>query len=117
MSLKGKLYVGAIIASGVLPIAVGLRSWHSTDLTMFLAILSLGIVTSLLKVTISGIHGSMSMNFIFIMLGVTRLSLGEALCVGLSIDSEYQKGKVFQKVVGSFEMKRKGQDSWATNLD
>lgn len=83
MSLRAKCYVGVVIASGLAAVVAGVTHWQSSGLGLFASILLLGAIASILKVTIAGNEGSMSMNFIFIMLAVARLGLGESLCVGV----------------------------------
>jgi transposase-like protein len=72
-----------VIASGLAAVVAGVTHWQSSGLGLFASILLLGAIASILKVTIAGNEGSMSMNFIFIMLAVARLGLGESLCVGV----------------------------------
>lgn len=83
MKLKAKIYVGAVIACGLLALAAGLQSTRSQDPALFLAIAILAMVGSCMKATVAGTHGSMSMNLIFIILAITRLNLGETLFVGV----------------------------------
>lgn len=84
MKLRAKIYVAIVICSGLLSMGIGITFWQRSAPTLFAAILLLGIASSFLKLTIFGSDGNISMNFIFIMLGVTRLSLGETLCVGVT---------------------------------
>jgi diguanylate cyclase (GGDEF)-like protein/putative nucleotidyltransferase with HDIG domain len=56
--------------------------WQSADLTRFACYLAVAILASSLKVQLPGIDGTMSVNFLFILLGVMELSLPETLVIG-----------------------------------
>jgi diguanylate cyclase (GGDEF)-like protein/putative nucleotidyltransferase with HDIG domain len=56
--------------------------WQSTDLTRFACYLAVAVLASSLKVQLPGIDGTMSVNFLFILLGVMELSLPETLVIG-----------------------------------
>lgn len=82
MNLKAKAYLGAVFVCGAAAVYTGISSWHSANAGYFLAMLMLGASTSLFRVSIFGIEGSMSMNFMFVIASTARLSLAETLCVG-----------------------------------
>jgi diguanylate cyclase (GGDEF)-like protein/putative nucleotidyltransferase with HDIG domain len=65
-------------------LVLGLALWHwqSADLARFLSYLAVAILASSLKVQLPGIDGTMSVNFLFILLGVMELSLPETLLIG-----------------------------------
>ncbi len=56
--------------------------WQSADLTRFLCYLAVAVLASSLKVQLPGIDGTMSVNFLFILLGVMELSLAETMVIG-----------------------------------
>jgi diguanylate cyclase (GGDEF)-like protein/putative nucleotidyltransferase with HDIG domain len=56
--------------------------WQSADLTRFLCYLAVALLASVLKVQLPGIDGTMSVNFLFILMGVMELSLAETLVIG-----------------------------------
>jgi diguanylate cyclase (GGDEF)-like protein/putative nucleotidyltransferase with HDIG domain len=56
--------------------------WQSADLTRFACYLAVAVLASSLKVQLPGIDGTMSVNFLFILLGVMELSLPETLVIG-----------------------------------
>jgi len=82
MSLGARLYIAfvVIIGSGVLIYAV----LHpvSRDPVKFLIYLLVAVVASRMKVNLPGITGTMSVNFLFILLGVLELSFAETLVLG-----------------------------------
>ena len=59
-----------------------LLHWQSADLTRFLCYLAVALLASSLKVQLPGIDGTMSVNFLFILLGAMELSLPETLVIG-----------------------------------
>ena len=59
-----------------------LMGWHSDDLMRFFANLAVCLLVSGLKVNLPGIKGTMSVNFLFILIGVSQMSLGETMVLG-----------------------------------
>ena len=56
--------------------------WQSADLARFACYVLVAILASGLKVQLPGIDGTMSVNFLFILLGVMELSLPETMVIG-----------------------------------
>ena len=56
--------------------------WHSNDLLKFGCYLLIAVLSSTMKVELPGIESTMSVTFLFILLGVFELSLAEALILG-----------------------------------
>jgi diguanylate cyclase (GGDEF)-like protein/putative nucleotidyltransferase with HDIG domain len=82
LSIQTKVFVGITASLGVVVIAFALLHWQSQDLLRFLCYLSVAVLASGLKVQLPGIDGTMSVNFLFILLGVLELSLPETLLIG-----------------------------------
>jgi diguanylate cyclase (GGDEF)-like protein/putative nucleotidyltransferase with HDIG domain len=82
MSTRTKLFVGITVSLGVVVLCSALWHWQSADLTRFACYLAVAILASSLKVQLPGIDGTMSVNFLFILLGVMELSLPETLLIG-----------------------------------
>jgi diguanylate cyclase (GGDEF)-like protein/putative nucleotidyltransferase with HDIG domain len=82
MSTQTKLFVGITVSFGVVVLCSALWHWQSADLTRFICYLAVAILASSLKVQLPGIDGTMSVNFLFILLGAMELSLGETLVIG-----------------------------------
>jgi diguanylate cyclase (GGDEF)-like protein/putative nucleotidyltransferase with HDIG domain len=82
LSIAARLFVGAAVAIGSVTMAFAFWHWHSHDLTRFLSYLLVALLASGLKVQLPGIDGTMSVNFLFILLGVMDLSLPETLVIG-----------------------------------
>jgi len=82
LSTPARLFVGSAVAIGAVTIAFSFLHWHSLDLTRFLSYLLVALLASGLKVQLPGIDGTMSVNFLFILLGVMDLTLPETLVIG-----------------------------------
>jgi diguanylate cyclase (GGDEF)-like protein/putative nucleotidyltransferase with HDIG domain len=82
LSLQTKAFIGVTALLGAVVLAFSLSHWQSTNLTRFLCYLAIAILASGLKVQLPGIDGTMSVNFLFILLGVMELSLSETLVIG-----------------------------------
>src|SRR6185436_18445064 len=82
MPVRAKLYIAVSIALGFALLA-GTLIWFREfpDVARFLACLSLACIASTMKVRLPRLHGTISVNFVFILLAVTQLSLVEALIV------------------------------------
>jgi len=82
LSIQTKAFVGATSLLGAAVLVSALSHFHSADLTRFCCYLAVAILASGLKVQLPGIDGTMSVNFLFILLGVMELSLPETLLIG-----------------------------------
>jgi diguanylate cyclase (GGDEF)-like protein/putative nucleotidyltransferase with HDIG domain len=82
LSIQTKLFIGLTASIGVVVLGYALSHWQSQDLTRFLCYLAVAVLASGLKVQLPGIDGTMSVNFLFILLGVMELSLPETLVIG-----------------------------------
>jgi diguanylate cyclase (GGDEF)-like protein/putative nucleotidyltransferase with HDIG domain len=56
--------------------------WHSNDLLKFGCYLLIAVLSSTMKVELPGLESTMSVTFLFILLGVFELSLAETLTLG-----------------------------------
>src|ERR1700692_3456795 len=82
LSIQTKAFVGVTASLGVAVLGFALLHWQSQDLLRFLCYLAVALLASGLKVQLPGIDGTMSVNFLFILLGVMELSLPETLVIG-----------------------------------
>jgi diguanylate cyclase (GGDEF)-like protein/putative nucleotidyltransferase with HDIG domain len=82
LSIQTKLFVAVTACFGVVALGYALLHWQSQDFTRFLCYLAVAVLASGLKVQLPGIDGTMSVNFLFILLGVMELSLAETLVIG-----------------------------------
>ncbi|PYX42212.1 MAG: hypothetical protein DMG81_02035, partial [Acidobacteria bacterium] len=82
MSLSARLYIGVIVALGSAVLVVGAMHPHTSQPVRFVCYLLVAVAASRLKVNLPGITGTMSVNFLFILLGVLELSFAETLALG-----------------------------------
>ena len=82
MSRRATLFIATTVAVGVSVLGYSLGHWQSADLARFLCYLSIAVLASGLKIQLPGIDGTMSVNFLFILLGVLELTLPETLVIG-----------------------------------
>jgi len=82
MSIRARLFIGATAALGVWAFAHALWHWQSVDLTRFICYLLIAVLASSLKIQLPGLDGTMSVNFLFILLSVLELNLPETLVIG-----------------------------------
>ncbi len=61
---------------------IAFTHWYSNDPIQFLCYFAVALMASSLKVTLPGIDGTMSVNFLFILLGVLEMSFAETLMLG-----------------------------------
>ncbi|MEZ5398998.1 MAG: diguanylate cyclase [Bryobacteraceae bacterium] len=74
-----KLFVWAVIALGLATLGVGLLDWKAVDPLKSGFFLLLALFASGWRFQLPQIVGAMSVSFVFILLGIVELSLGEAL--------------------------------------
>src|ERR1700741_2601084 len=82
MSLSARAYIGVIVALGSAVLVVGAMHPTSHQPIKFACYLLGAVAASRLKVNLPGITGTMSVNFLFILLGILELSFAETLALG-----------------------------------
>lgn len=88
MPTRAKLYIGTITALG-LGLLAGTLIWSPQfpDMAQYLACLSLACIASTMKVRLPGLHGTISVNFVFILMALRQLSLVETLTIAFAAAS------------------------------
>ena len=81
-SAKAKAYISLVVALGLTVLMLGLARWECPAPGRYLSYLIISTLASGLKVSLPGIMGTMSMNFLFILIGIVELSLPEVLLMG-----------------------------------
>ena len=82
MNWKVKNFVTGSAAVGLAIIGYALLHWNSQDPLRFACYLLIAVLASSLKVSLPGIDGTMSVNFLFILIGMLQLSFPETLVMG-----------------------------------
>lgn len=87
---RATAYIGLIILAGSVVLGHGLWNWSSQDWTRYLTYCVIALLASGMKVTLPAVSGTMSMNFVFVLIGISELSLPETLamgCLGMLVQS------------------------------
>ncbi len=82
LPLDAKVFIGLVIAAGSAVLVFGAVHQTSKNIAEFICYLGIAIIASRLKVNLPGITGTMSVNFLFILLGILELSFSETLTLG-----------------------------------
>src|SRR5207248_9974274 len=82
--LNAGAFITLIAFSGASVFAYGMLNWHAQDLVRLVVYIVIAAVASGLKVSLPGVNGSMSVNFLFVLLGIVELNLPEALLIGIT---------------------------------
>ena len=84
MALSARLFVAAIVTVGIAAMLTGLVQFQSPDLPKFLSYLVIALAASVLKVKLPGITSTMSVNFLFVLVGIIELTVPETLVIACS---------------------------------
>lgn len=79
-----KSYVIGVILAGIVVSAVALAQWRSSEPGLFALLLAVAALVSTLKVRLPGVWSSVTPASFFVLLGVGRFSLSEAVMVGVA---------------------------------
>src|SRR5712691_10858747 len=82
LSLPAKLFISLIVIAGLATLVYGGVHQSSKNIAEFICYLGIAILASRLKVNLPGITGTLSVNFLFILIGVLELSFSETLILG-----------------------------------
>ncbi len=77
-----KLFIGMTILGGLATLVYGGIHQTSNNIAEFICYLGIAVLASRLKVNLPGITGTLSVNFLFILIGVLDLSFSETLILG-----------------------------------
>jgi putative nucleotidyltransferase with HDIG domain len=81
--LGTRLYIAGMAVAALGCFVPEMLHWHSTDPAKFVVYLAAALLASSLKVSLPGIEGTMSMNFLLTLLCILELGLPETLLIGL----------------------------------
>jgi putative nucleotidyltransferase with HDIG domain len=101
------LYIGLVIAGGAAILGHGLWTWSTGDLRQYLSYGLVALIASGMKVNLPSVKGTMSMNFVFVLIGISMFSLGETLvmgCLGILVQSVFLSRTRPNPVRASFNM-------------
>jgi diguanylate cyclase (GGDEF)-like protein/putative nucleotidyltransferase with HDIG domain len=82
MSTAPRIFITVVVLCGAAVLFYSVWHGRSENTLKFLCYLVIALAASRLKVNLPGITGTMSVNFLFLLLGVLELSLSEAMALG-----------------------------------
>src|SRR3984885_2671318 len=82
MPFVAQALISVIVIAGTAVLVYGGIHQNSKNIAEFICYLGIAILASRLKVNLPGIKGTMSVNFLFILLGILQLSVSETLILG-----------------------------------
>src|ERR1035441_10597758 len=82
MSAAPRFFIAVVVVCGTIVLAYSVLHGRSENPLKFFCYLVIALAASRLKVNLPGITGTMSVNFLFLLLGVLELSLPEAMVLG-----------------------------------
>jgi hypothetical protein len=83
MPIRAKVYISSTIVTGIAVLAgCLLLKWQFPDGSKYFGYLFLACAGSTLKIYLPGIRGTMSINFLFILMAITELTLAETIALG-----------------------------------
>src|SRR3984885_1375889 len=81
LPIGARFFIGLVIAAGMGSLLQAAIHQKSNNIAEFICYLGVAILASRLRVTLPGITGTLSVNFLFILVAVAELSYAEALTV------------------------------------
>ncbi len=81
--IGARAYIAGMAFAAVLCFTLSFFYWHSSDPIKFVCYLIAALLASSFKVSLPGIEGTLSMNFLFTLVGILEMSLPETLLIGL----------------------------------
>src|SRR5271157_4559274 len=82
MTAAPRFFIAVVVICGTTVLTYSVLHGRSQNPLKFLCYLVIALAASRLKVNLPGITGTMSVNFLFLLLGVLELSLSEAMALG-----------------------------------
>src|SRR5690348_1220352 len=76
-----KVYITCVLILGGLTLIAAFPEWTTHDPLRFAAFFLIAAAGSSMKVTLPGVKGTMSVGFLFILVGLMELSLAEVLAI------------------------------------
>jgi putative nucleotidyltransferase with HDIG domain len=81
-SRRASAYVGLVLAAAAAILCHGLWTWDVSDWTHYLSYCTIALIASGMKVGLQGVAGTMSMSFLFVLIGVSEVGLPGTLLMG-----------------------------------
>lgn len=83
MPIQAKAYVATITALATAVLAVAASQWSPASLQRFALFFALAMLASAMKIRLPGFKTTISLNFVFVLIGIALFSFGETVLIGL----------------------------------
>ena len=83
-TVGARVFIAGLSLAGIIFMVLGFAQWQISDPVKFVCYLIAALLSSSFKVTLPGVVGTLSANFLFTLLGILELSLPETLLIGLA---------------------------------
>jgi len=83
MPSQAKAYIAMIVAVAATVLTVLAYRWNPENLGRFFLLFALAMVASAMKIRLPGFKTTISINFVFILIGIALFSFGETVLIGL----------------------------------
>src|SRR6266853_2989799 len=84
MPIRARLYIALILTSGTLGLAEQLMHFRPSRPIQFWCYFLVTVLTSGLKIRLPMVFATLSVNFLFILVGIVQFSLPEAIVLGVA---------------------------------
>ena len=83
MPRAAKIYIAIMAVFAAVILALVAYRWNSESLTRFTVFFALAMMASTMKIRLPGLKTTISINFVFILMGIALFSFGETVLIGL----------------------------------
>src|SRR6201993_5593194 len=83
-SIGARVFIIVTVTVGAMCSALAFSHWQSNDPVKFVCYLIAALLASSLKMSLPGIEGTLSVNFLFTLMGILEMSFPETLAIGLA---------------------------------
>jgi putative nucleotidyltransferase with HDIG domain len=82
MSSRARAFIGIVLALGTAAALYGAFNWTSSGIGRFAIFFVFCVGTSLFRVVLPRVQGTLSLSYVFLIWGIARLGLGETILMG-----------------------------------
>ncbi len=82
MTKTARIYISSVILAGLTLFGYAIENWHTEHAARFVLYLAITMLGSGLKVSLPNVTGTMSVYFLFTLIGVVQLTLPETIVLG-----------------------------------
>jgi hypothetical protein len=83
MPSLAKAYIATITALAIAVLVVVAHRWHSENFAHFVPFFAVAMLASAMKIRLPGFKTTISINFVFVLIGIALFSFGETVLIGL----------------------------------